>query len=402
MTISTPAHGASPERRTTVFYFTMFMYGGAMNVYASIWLAGRGLNAEQIGLINAVPIFIMLVLNLVVGRIADRAADWRQVIVIGALAAAVFPIGLFFVSGFWGILLFWTLAAVAQMAIGPVLDAAAMRLTARRGSSFGAMRGWGTLGYLLLLALTGFLVSRFGAQIFLPLALTVALIRAAAALWLPQFRAPIAERIPTQGATRLRHVLRPWFLLPLIGFAMVFGTHMILNAFQGLLFARQGISLDLIGLLIALGALSEAVMFFLFSQVAARFRPRQMILLSAVVTVIRWAAMGFSPGVPVLIGLQLLHGITFGLGFMACVGFITKHTSEDIAAEAQGFFSALLLGMSVLTLAGFGALADRFGAQSYFASAAFATIGGLAIWASMALHGPVAEKSKVGFNPPLV
>lgn len=141
MTISIPARGASPERRTTVFYFTMFMYGGAMNVYASIWLAGRGLSAEQIGWINAVPIFIMLVLNLVVGRIADRAPDWRQVIVVAALAAAVFPLGLFFVTGFWGILLFWTLAAVAQMAIAPVLDAAAMRLTARRGSSFGAMRG---------------------------------------------------------------------------------------------------------------------------------------------------------------------------------------------------------------------------------------------------------------------
>ena len=388
MTISIPLQGASPERRTTIFFFTMFMYGGAMNVYASIWLAGRGLSAEQIGWINAVPIFIMLVLNLVVGRIADRAPDWRQVIVIGALAAAVFPIGLFFVTGFWGILLFWTLAAIAQMAIGPVLDAAAMRLTARRGSSFGAMRGWGTMGYLIMLALTGYLVAWFGPGIFLPLALALALIRAGAALWLPQFRAPVGERRPPSGATRLRHVLRPWFLLPLIGFAMVFGTHMILNAFQGLLFERQGIGLELIGLLIALGALSEAVMFFLFSRVAVRFRPRHMILLSAVVTALRWGAMGFEPGVPVLIGLQLLHGITFGLGFMACLGFITKHTSEDIAAEAQGFFSALVLGMSVLTLAGFGALADQFGAQSYFASAAFAAVGGLAVWVSMALQGP--------------
>ena len=63
MTISIPLQGASPERRTTIFFFTMFMYGGAMNVYASIWLAGRGLSAEQIGWVNAVPIFIMLVLN---------------------------------------------------------------------------------------------------------------------------------------------------------------------------------------------------------------------------------------------------------------------------------------------------------------------------------------------------
>lgn len=361
-----------------------------MNVYASIWLVGQGLSDEQIGWINAVPIFIMLVLNLVVGRIADRAPDWRQVIVTGALAAAVFPIGLFFVSGFWGILLVWTMTAVCQMAIGPVIDAAAMRLSIRRGSSFGHMRGWGTLGYLSLLVMTGFLVGAFGPQIFLPLAVTLGLVRAAAALWLPQFRAPVAERPAASGATHLRQVLRPWFLLPLVGFAMVFSTHMILNAFQGLLFERQGIPLNLIGILIALGALSEAVMFFLFSHVAVRFRPRHMILLSAVVTVGRWIAMGFAPGVAVLIGLQLLHGITFALGFMACVGFITKHTSEDIAAEAQGFFSALQLGMSVLTLAAFGPLVEAFGAQAYFASAAFAAVGGLAIWVSISIQGPSA------------
>jgi MFS transporter, PPP family, 3-phenylpropionic acid transporter len=209
---------------------------------------------------------------------------------------------------------------------------------------------------------------------------------------LPQFRAPVGERRATEGATRLRHVLKPWFLLPLIGYAMVFATHMLLSTFQGLLFERQGISLTMIGILIALGALSETAMFFVFGRFATRFRPRHMILLSAVVTVGRWIAMGFAPGLPVLIGLQLLHGITFALGFMACVGFITKHTSEDIAAEAQGFFSALQLGMSVLALAGFGQLADTYGAHAYFASAAFAALGGLAVWASMALQGPSATK----------
>lgn len=364
------------------------MYGGAMNVYASIWLSGKGLTGDQIGWINALPIFIMLVLNLVVGRLADRAPDWRQVIVVGAVLAAVLPVGLFFVNGFWGILFFWTIANVAQLAIGPVVDAAAMRLTARRGSDFGLMRAWGTFGYLLMLVVTGYLIGWFGPQIFLPLAVTLALIRAAAALWLPQFRAPADERLPTEGATRLRQVLKPWFLLPLIGYAMIFATHMLLGAFQGLLLERQGLSLNVIGLLIALGALSETAMFFVFSRFAARFRPRQMILLSAIVTVLRWIAMAFEPGLPVLIGLQLLHGITFALGFMACIGFIAKWTSEDIAAEAQGFFSALMLGMSVLALAGFGQLADAWGAQAYFASAAFAGVGGLAVWASMALQGP--------------
>ena len=44
-----------------------------------------------------------------------------------------------------------------------------------------------------------------------------------------------AEQVPaTTGATHLLQVAKPWFLLPLLGWAMVFATHLILNAFQSL------------------------------------------------------------------------------------------------------------------------------------------------------------------------
>jgi hypothetical protein len=124
MTAIAGAPRFSPELRATAFYFTIYMSSGAATVFAGIWLQQKGMSSEQIGIINAVPVLVMLVLNLAVGRIADRADDWRQVIVMGALAAGVIPIGLFFVHDFWGILLFWTLAAIPIASIGPVADAA--------------------------------------------------------------------------------------------------------------------------------------------------------------------------------------------------------------------------------------------------------------------------------------
>src|SRR5690606_26652085 len=45
---------------------------------------------------------------------------------------------------------------------------------------------------------------------------------------------------------------------------------------------------------------------------------RALILCSALVAALRWAAMGLSPGVEILFGLQLLHAITFAMGFMGC------------------------------------------------------------------------------------
>lgn len=392
MTVVATSPRPSPELRATAFYFTLYMSAGAATVFAGIWLKQKGMSSEQIGIINAVPVLVMLVLNLVVGRIADRADDWRQVIVMGALAAGVIPLGLFFVHDFWGILLFWTLAAIPIASIGPVVDAATMRMTRRNGTDYGVVRAWGTVGYMAVIFLTGYLVVWFGPDIFLPLFVGLALLRGLVSLGLPNFRAPKHQQTPAvkTGAGRLLEVMKPWFLLPLIGWSMVFGTHLILNAFAALLWKEQGIPEDVIGPLIALGALSEAAMMFLFARFARRFSARSLILASAIVSALRWVAMGFSPGVEILFGLQLLHSVTFAMGFMGCVHFIANWTSEDIAAEAQSFFQVLQQGMSVVALVAFGWLVGLIGAKAYLVAAAFAGVGGVLVWLSLRMQQPKA------------
>ena len=383
----------TPELRATGFYLTIFMTAGAITVYGGIWLSGMGMSAEQIGIINAVPVLLMLALNLVVGRIADRARDWRQVIVAGALLAALMPVGLFFVDGFWGILLFWTLAAIPVMAVGPVADAAAMRMTRRNGTDFGFIRAWGTVGYMGAIFATGYVVAWFGAASFLPLFLGLALLRGAMSLVLPNFRAPAGQQqaMPAaSGARRLLEVMQPWFVLPLVGWAMVFGTHLVLNAFQGLLWQEQGLAADVIGPLMALAALSEAAMMFAFRRFALKVPARYLILVSALVAVLRWIAMGFSPGIAFLVPLQMLHSVTFALGLLGCMNFIANWTSEDIAAEAQSFFVVLQQGMSVVALVGFGWLVGLVGAQAYFVAAGFALLGGLLVLASVRMQQPKA------------
>ena len=57
----------APEWRATAYYFTAFMTSGAATAYAGIWFRDQGLSGGEIGLIGSVPVFIMLVLNLVVG-----------------------------------------------------------------------------------------------------------------------------------------------------------------------------------------------------------------------------------------------------------------------------------------------------------------------------------------------
>lgn len=123
-------------------------------------------------------------------------------------------------------------------------------MTRRRGTHFGPIRAWGTVGYMLMLVLTGFIISWLGGGIFLPMFLFLSLLRTGAAFGLPRFRpAPgdtktLARPAEAGAANRLGDAMKPFFILPLIGFSMVLGTHIVLNAFQGLLWKEQGFSED--------------------------------------------------------------------------------------------------------------------------------------------------------------
>lgn len=379
----------TPELRATAFYFSIYMAGAAFNVYGGIWFADKGLTSEQIGVINAVPVLVTLLLNIVVGRIADKASDWRQVIVLGCTLGGLIPIALFYVHDFWGILIIWTLALLPINVIGPVVDAATMRMTRRRGTQYGPIRAWGTVGYMVTLFVVGWIITRFGGGVFLPMFVGLSILRGLVAFGLPRFRAGEGElRPPVTGATHLGAVMKPFFLLPLVGFSMVYATHIVLNAFQALLWMEQGLPADLIAPLLALAAFAEAAIMFLFGRIARRFSARSLILLSAATAVFRWICMGFQPGLEFLIPLQLLHAFTFALGFMGCVNFIANWTSDEIAAEAQGFFQMLQQAMSVIALVAFGWLTGLMGAQAYFIAAAFAFIGAVLIWLSLAMQGP--------------
>lgn len=386
----------SPETRTSAFYSTFFTASGAAVMFLPIWLSEKGITPEQIGIINATPIFVILLFNLVIGRIADRAKDWRQVIVIGALIGGVVPIGLFFVNEFWGILLFWTLAALPGGAVGPVLDAATMRLARRNGTDYGVMRAWGTVGYMLFNGLTGYLVVWFGAWIFVPLFVGLTMLRALMALQLPAFRVPVEKKTisavsPVRTAGRLRDVARPWFILPLFGFCMVFATHIVLNAFGALIWKEQGIPENIIGPLIALGSASEAAIMFLWKRFGGKIPARVVMIVAASAATVRWCIMGLEPGVGVLIALQLSHGITFAIGYLGCVHFIANWTDESIAAETQSLFVVCQQLLTVVSMVGFGWIVQGFGAHAFFAAAAMSVLGGLCIWVSLQMQPAKAK-----------
>ncbi|WP_423068205.1 MFS transporter [Devosia sp. CN2-171] len=377
----------SPELRAAIYHFAVFGSTGVASVYFGIWLTNRGISPDEIGIINAAPLLLMLLVNQLVGRIADRMPDWRGVIIVLSLVAGAVPIALFFVSGFWGVLLVWTLSVMPAFALVPVVDAATLRMTQRRGTDFSAVRAWGTVGFMVTTGASGPLIAWLGDAAFVPIFVAFALLRALLSFQLPQFRAGEADRKPVaRGARRLREVLKPWFLLTLLGVATLYASHGVLGAFGALLWHEQGIAEGLIGPLVATMAAAEAAMMFVWGRLKLKVSARHIILFACIVAAFRWTAMAFSPPVWVLFGLQMLHSVTFAMGYLGGIYFLANWTSEDIAAEAQGFSYVLQQAMSVLVIVGMGWFVAVYGTLAWLFVAGFAVIGALCVLASLRLQ----------------
>lgn len=394
MTPTDRAGRFSPELRASLYQFTVFAATGAGSAYYAIWMSGKGLSSAEIGIVNAVPVLIMLAVNIIIGRLADKASDWKVTVVILSLIAGVVPIGYFFVNDFWTLLLVFTACSVPSGALVPVIDAATLRMTQRRGTDFGFVRAWATVGYTVTAALTGALVGWFGPSAFVPAFVAFSLVRAVLAFPLPAFRAPPAVDVPVRkGGVKLSSLMQPWFLLPCVAFALIQSTHFFLGAMGALVWKIDGVGEGWIGPLIAISAAGEAVTMFFWRRIGPHMSARTMLIIAGVVATGRWIAMALSPPLWLLFGLQALHAITLPFSYFGIMHFIANWAPEEIAAEAQGFSSAMTQGFSVVTLLVFGWLVGFLGGGAYFVAGGMAAVAALAAWWSILLR-PVHSRGE--------
>ena len=94
---------------------------------------------------------------------------------------------------------------------------------------------------------------------------------------------------------------------------------------------------------------------------------------------VRWLLMFHAVHPVWLIGLQALHGITFGAFWLAAVAMVSKRAPDEIATSAQGLLSASVGGMgAALGMVGGSIVVEYWSTEWVFAfGAAMAVLANL-------------------------
>ena len=362
-----------------MFYAASFLVVGIQLPFWPVWLAGRGLDAQEIAMVFAAAIWTKIIATPALGALADRFGRRRAVMIGLAACACAAYAGLWPVAGFWPILALNLVAGMAQSALMPLGDSITLAAVRDDGLDYGRVRVWGSVSFILAaigsgaaLAISAPGSSPAGSAIsgqadnqvlLLVLAASVVLLVACIAIP-PATRAALAMRSRWAALGRLAADRRFWLFV--VSAAALQSSHQLYYGFGTLYWQGVGFSDTVIGMLWAEGVVAEIVLFWYGAPFVARVGPLGLMALGGVAGILRWSLMGVMPGLAAAAGLQLLHALTFGASHLGAMHFMARSVPPGAAASAQSLYAALSAGLgSGLVMLVAGALYAAYGGQAY-------------------------------------
>lgn len=368
-------------RRLGIYYFAYFAYVGVLAPYFSLWLAAAGYDARQMALVLAMPQIARIVAPAAWGWIADHTGWQRGIVIFSAFAVLGGFASLYFARGVFQIAFAMLLLSVLAAGSMPLVEATALAATRARPGSYGPVRLWGSIGFILAVLGAGAWLDRHDVSTVLDIIVALAALVCVAALGIPA-RTPHAG--PPEPA-RLVPVLARADVIAFFGACMCNAVaHGALYAFLSIHLENAGYSKAAIGALWTLGSAAEIVVFVYLPQLMRRHSLRSLLVASFACITVRFLLIGWAVDVlALLVFAMLLHAATFGVFHGASLAAVHRIFSGRLEARGQALYSSLTYGVGGAAgtlIAGWSW--DALGsAASFGVSAAFGALGAaLILW----------------------
>jgi PPP family 3-phenylpropionic acid transporter len=358
--------------RFLILYAALYGAYGGLSPILPGFLAARGLTPSEIGLLLACAGALRLAVGPLAASYADRRQAGRVVLAASLAVAGLATLAHLPGSGFVQLLGPGLLYAVGTAAPAPLADA--MALAAARGGAafqYGWVRAAGSAAFIAATGSAGWLIEASGLIAALVASGLLFLAASAAALILPADPSATTQAgSPWHGFTALIRLRR--FRRTVLAAALVVGAHAMHDGFAMILWRGAGMGAGTAGLLWSVSVAAEVLVFLCVGPLLlARIGLASGIAVAAVAGAVRWAVLASTVAVPWLAAVEALHGLSFALLHLACLGLIEEATPPDLRATALALYGTLGLGFSgVLVTLASGVLYGAFGAPAFWAMAA--------------------------------
>ncbi|MFY8144477.1 MAG: MFS transporter [Caulobacter sp.] len=286
-------------------------------------------------------------------QFADRNFSAERFLAISHLIGGLALLGTAFSTEFWPFFACYLVFSLVYVPTLSVTNSIAFANLRDPAAGFGGVRMGGTVGWVLVSWPFVFLL---GAQatveqvrwIFLVAAI-VSFVFAGYALTLPHTPPRKADdgvdKLAWRRAVKLLGVpfVLVLFIVTFIDSVIHNGYFVMADAF---LTNRVGIAGNLSMVVLSLGQVAEIITMLVLGRVLAKLGWKVTMIVGVLGHAARFAVFAyFADSVPVIVAVQLLHGVCYAFFFATVYIFVDAVFPKDVRSSAQGLFNLLILGV---------------------------------------------------------
>ena len=346
-----------------------------------------GLSGDQIGMLAGLSPLVTLAGASLWGSVADATQQHQRLLRLAIGGVMVVALVLSMVTQFWLLLPVVALLAFFGTPIMPLMDHSVLELLGDRKDQYGKLRVWGAIGWGVAGPIMGRLVEQLGMGVSFYGYVALMFGGLVIATRMPISHASIGQSW-WRGVQRLAGDRRwgPFLLVALIGGIAMSVVHSYLFLYMKSLEASSTLTV---------ATLSEVAVFGLSDRLLIRLGTRKLLMLGLVAHIVRVLLYSLIRTPWVVLSVQLLHGFSFSMIWVAGVSHANRLAPAGMGATVQGLFSSVFFGMggSLGALSG-GMVYERLGFPMMFRLSAIWGLLGLVLFAVVGRSRGAAESEQ--------
>jgi|GEM_PF-1489687 len=341
--------------------------------FASVFFKAYGYTDFQIGQLAAISSLVVIVAQPIFGVFADRVLSVKTLIIINlVISACVTGLVYLFKSNFIMLFICYALISFSEKSLTSLIDSwISIEVRYDASINYGLSRGFGSLGFALSSVIGGVIFEKagFGTLFILHAAfLLVATIVTSITPMFFQRSNPIAKIEKQPKSVKL---YKNWEYIRIVAVATILflGVSVEVTYFP-VIFQLSGGTNSQLGVALFIMSLSELVAMASYKKINNLINTQSLMLIALVFYTFKLFFQIFLNNVLLLVMLQLMQGVTYGLFLPSFVELVRECCNENNTSTAITVGFAVFNGIgSVIGNFIAGIISEQFGLRYAFAVA---------------------------------
>ena len=353
-----------------------FLYFGVMGIflpYFNLYCYHIDFTGFQIGVLSAIRSVALILTPLIWGAMADRFRIRRPIFILCSFVSTTIWAFYLYTTDFWAMLIITVFYGIFYSPIISFLEAFTMDVLGTRKKSYGRVRGWGSIAFIITVIVLGKIIDLYSIEIILILIFFGSLAQALISIKIPD----IQIKKQTSFSSNAKALLKRRVIVFLFCAFLMLVSHGTYYGFYSIHLENLGFGKTFIGISWALASIAEIIVMIKSDSLFKHFSMDNVLFFSFMVAVFRWLALSFVTSAAGILFLQLFHAVTYAMFHVSSILYIDSLTPDEAKTLGQSVNNAVTYGLGLMV--GFfinGYLFETLGTFKLFMISSFIALSG--------------------------